>query len=144
MSAPAEENLDSAGISDDGEPDVAALFARLKEEVRRSGAAPGLHAQGDASLPPQEKAPAGRGQPTEAPRGSGTPAPATEQAAHGDDNGGRPRSSPLARRLASERGLDLGQVRGSGPGGRYHDRIGNMSQVVEDALNRNGRVDGKP
>ncbi|HZA17264.1 MAG TPA: hypothetical protein VE645_10315, partial [Pseudonocardiaceae bacterium] len=29
-------------------------------------------------------------------------------------------------------------------GGRYHDRIGNMSQVVEDALNRNGRVDGKP
>ncbi len=31
---------------------------------------------------------------------------------------GRPRSSPLARRLASERGLDLGAVQGSGPGGR--------------------------
>ncbi|MFN8582358.1 MAG: dihydrolipoamide acetyltransferase family protein [Gemmatimonadaceae bacterium] len=32
--------------------------------------------------------------------------------------GERPRSSPLARRLASERGLDLGAVQGSGPGGR--------------------------
>jgi hypothetical protein len=29
-------------------------------------------------------------------------------------------------------------------GGRYHDRIGNVSQLVEDALNRNGRVNGKP
>ena len=77
--------------------------------------------QGDASMPPQEKAPAG-GQPASAPRGSGTPAPATEQAPHGDENGGRQRSSPLARRLASERGLDLGQVRGSGPGGRIVKR----------------------
>jgi len=34
------------------------------------------------------------------------------------NGGGRARSSPLARRLASERGLDLGQLHGSGPGGR--------------------------
>src|SRR5688572_2691957 len=40
--------------------------------------------QGDASMPPQEKAPAGGGQPAPPPRGAGTPAPATEQAAHGD------------------------------------------------------------
>jgi len=39
-----------------------------------------------------------------------------------EENGGRPRSSPLARRLASDRGLDLGQVRGSGPGGRIIKR----------------------
>jgi pyruvate dehydrogenase E2 component (dihydrolipoamide acetyltransferase) len=32
--------------------------------------------------------------------------------------GARPRSSPLARRLAAERGVDLASVRGSGPGGR--------------------------
>ena len=38
------------------------------------------------------------------------------------ENGGRPRSSPLARRLASDRGLDLGQVQGSGPGGRIIKR----------------------
>lgn len=36
--------------------------------------------------------------------------------------GGRVRSSPLARRLASERGIDLSQVQGSGPGGRVIKR----------------------
>jgi len=30
----------------------------------------------------------------------------------------RPRASPLARRMARERGVDLGTLRGSGPGGR--------------------------
>lgn len=33
-------------------------------------------------------------------------------------DGRRPRSSPLARRLASERGIELSQLQGSGPGGR--------------------------
>src|SRR5581483_7967017 len=37
-------------------------------------------------------------------------------------NGGPVRSSPLARRLASERGMDLSQLRGSGPGGRIIKR----------------------
>jgi pyruvate dehydrogenase E2 component (dihydrolipoamide acetyltransferase) len=37
-------------------------------------------------------------------------------------DGERLRSSPLARRLASEQGLDLGQVQGSGPGGRIVKR----------------------
>lgn len=48
MPAPAEENPVSAGVSANGEPDVAALFERLKEEVRRSGAAPGVHGEGGA------------------------------------------------------------------------------------------------
>jgi len=42
-------------------------------------------------------------------------APAEEQ--QGAD-GHRPKASPLARRLAKERGLDLAQLQGSGPGGR--------------------------
>ncbi|MEO7367761.1 MAG: dihydrolipoamide acetyltransferase family protein, partial [Gemmatimonadaceae bacterium] len=33
-------------------------------------------------------------------------------------DGKRSRSSPLARRLASERGIELSQIQGSGPGGR--------------------------
>lgn len=33
-------------------------------------------------------------------------------------NGGPPRASPLVRKLASERGIDLRGLRGSGPGGR--------------------------
>jgi len=36
----------------------------------------------------------------------------------GSDGGGRPKASPLARRMAKEKGLDLSQVQGSGPGGR--------------------------
>ena len=33
-------------------------------------------------------------------------------------NGGRVKASPLARRIAKERGVDLGQLRGTGPEGR--------------------------
>jgi hypothetical protein len=42
-----DKNVRSAGISLNGAPDVAALFEQLKEEVRRSGAAPGERAAGD-------------------------------------------------------------------------------------------------
>ena len=48
MPAPSEESPVSAGLSANGDPDVAALFERLKEEVRRSGAAPGVHGEGGA------------------------------------------------------------------------------------------------
>ena len=51
MPAPDEENDVSAGISPNGDPvgtpDVAALFERLKEEVRRSGATPGAAGGGE-------------------------------------------------------------------------------------------------
>ena len=75
--------------------------------------------QGEASVPPQEKV-VSTAAPLHAPR---TPMPATgdhasEQARHADDNGGRVLASPLARRLASERGLEIDQLRGSGPNGR--------------------------
>lgn len=36
----------------------------------------------------------------------------------GARNGERVKASPLARRLAKERGIELGELRGSGPGGR--------------------------
>jgi len=49
MPAAPDENAVSAGVSGNGEPDVAAIFERLKEEVRRSGAAPGLHGEGGTS-----------------------------------------------------------------------------------------------
>jgi pyruvate dehydrogenase E2 component (dihydrolipoamide acetyltransferase) len=69
--------------------------------------------QGEASMPPQQKAPPGE-PPSGAQASGGRPA--------GGGNGGRLRSSPLARRLASERGVDLGQLSGSGPGGRIIKR----------------------
>ena len=49
-------------------------------------------------------------------------APPTEQAPHAAEPGARLRSSPLARRLASERGVALDQLQGSGPGGRIIKR----------------------
>ena len=71
-------------------------------------------AQGEASMPPQQKVP------------PGGPAVAPQRTAGGGSeaggNGGRQRSSPLARRLASERGVDLGSLSGSGPGGRIIKR----------------------
>jgi hypothetical protein len=41
------ENGELAGISSNGDVDVAALFEQLKQEVRRSGAAPGERGGGD-------------------------------------------------------------------------------------------------
>ncbi len=76
-------------------------------------------AQGEASAPPQQKVPAFR-MGTAAPKGQAppSPTPATEQPRDGGNGEGRARTSPLARRLARERGLDLQTVRGTGPGGR--------------------------
>ena len=68
--------------------------------------------QGEASTPPQQKTPSSGGAPP-APRPAAPPPPPPQA----EGNGGV-RSSPLARRLAREQGLDLGQMRGSGPGGR--------------------------
>ena len=53
---------------------------------------------------------------------------ASEQAGHASDTGGRHLASPLARRMASERGVDINQVRGSGPGGRI------IKRDVEEAM----------
>ena len=57
----------------------------------------------------------GAGQPA-----ASTPAPAPARPAPGPNGqqGGRVKASPLARRMAADRGIDLGSVAGSGPEGR--------------------------
>ena len=65
--------------------------------------------------PPQEKV-AASGPPAIAAQGA--PAPRADAG----NGGGRARSSPLARRIANERGLDISGVQGSGPGGRIIKR----------------------
>ena len=77
-------------------------------------------AQGEASTPTQQKA-AGASAPPQAPPPS-QPAAGAQPQQGAPTNGGRARSSPLARRLASERGIDLGAMQGSGPGGRIVKR----------------------
>jgi pyruvate dehydrogenase E2 component (dihydrolipoamide acetyltransferase) len=89
--------------------------------------------QGEASMPPQEKTPASASAPQRAAPGGGAGAAPRQPASDGGDgqsNGGRVRSSPLARRLASERGLDLAGVQGSGPGGRI------VKRDIEEAASR--------
>ncbi|MGI9076168.1 MAG: pyruvate dehydrogenase complex dihydrolipoamide acetyltransferase [Gemmatimonadaceae bacterium] len=62
------------------------------------------------------------------------PQPATEQPPHADSDGERPKSSPLARRLAFEKGMDLQNVRGSGPAGRIIKRDIEAAATVQVAV----------
>ncbi|HEY2897699.1 MAG TPA: dihydrolipoamide acetyltransferase family protein, partial [Gemmatimonadaceae bacterium] len=74
-----------------------------------------------AAVTPSEPSSESSSPPSQAPAPLQSPAaPVAQQASAptSGNGGGRARSSPLARRLASERGLDLGQLHGSGPGGR--------------------------
>ncbi|WP_037309863.1 pyruvate dehydrogenase complex dihydrolipoamide acetyltransferase [Ruegeria halocynthiae] len=63
-----------------------------------------------------EAAPAAAGNEAAAPAAPEAPAPAPAAPAKAD--GGRIFASPLARRIASQKGLDLTQISGSGPHGR--------------------------
>jgi pyruvate dehydrogenase E2 component (dihydrolipoamide acetyltransferase) len=115
-----DENIDAL-VASAGAPPAPAAEAKPAEpavaKAQEQAAAPSVpssvpqaaaQAQGGASVPPpQDKAP---------------PAAAPPAAAGSAGNGGPVRSSPLARRLASERGLDISQVQGSGPAGRIIKR----------------------
>jgi pyruvate dehydrogenase E2 component (dihydrolipoamide acetyltransferase) len=123
-----DENIDQI-VSQAGGGAAAAAPAQGAPQAAAASSAPATpdQSQGEASTPPPEQAPAAvaTAAPPQPPlpparpgvfRGgvSSTPAP---QSANG-----RQRSSPLARRLASERGIELSGVRGSGPGGRIVKR----------------------
>jgi len=127
--ATADENIDAL-IAGAGAPAPAAgapapekVVANQQETAGASSVPRSAEeSQGEASTPPQQKVadvpPAAPAQPSGAPRAPGAPsAPAGAAPAAGDV-----RSSPLARRLATERGLDLHSVQGSGPNGRIIKR----------------------
>lgn len=107
-----------------GEKDAVPEEAVAEGEERAGSPVPddADQAQGEASTPPQEKAPATRR--TAPPAGQAQRRGGGAGNGDGGDgaDGGRARSSPLARRLASERGVDLAEVQGSGPGGRIVKR----------------------
>src|SRR5690348_17040637 len=105
----------SAGAAQAAAPSQAAAPTREAAGASAVPRAPN-ESQGEAPTPPQQKVAAAP--PPTAHPGNGGGAP---RAAQPEGNGGV-RSSPLARRLAHEQGLDLGQLRGSGPGGRIIKR----------------------
>ncbi|HEX6251673.1 MAG TPA: 2-oxo acid dehydrogenase subunit E2, partial [Gemmatimonadaceae bacterium] len=121
----AEGNGDQRPPSDgDRQGQPAASAAQRRPERQPGGPAwpssipeaPG-QAQGEASMPPQERDRRGDARAVPRPRPA-EPASAKSEAKVSE----RVRSSPLARRLASERGVELDGVQGSGPGGRIVKR----------------------
>jgi pyruvate dehydrogenase E2 component (dihydrolipoamide acetyltransferase) len=119
----------------EGTQDVAvnqliAVMAQEGEDVKAAASAAGKGAATPAAAPspsptaaagpqaaapaPQVKAPPPPPVPAAAPKAAAAPAaPATNGHA-----GGRVFSSPLARRLAKDAGIDLGRIQGTGPHGR--------------------------
>ena len=84
-------------------------IARVGDPSEVTGDGAGAPREEPASTEPPPAAP-----PAETPAPAATTTPAT--AAAGAD--GRVKASPIARRIARERGLDLQALSGSGPGGR--------------------------
>jgi pyruvate dehydrogenase E2 component (dihydrolipoamide acetyltransferase) len=58
------------------------------------------------------------GEAASAPRGTPAPAPPAGEGSESAGDGGRVKASPVARRIAKEKGVDLATIEGSGPGGR--------------------------
>jgi pyruvate dehydrogenase E2 component (dihydrolipoamide acetyltransferase) len=89
---------------------VGAVIARIgdKDAVLQTAEAAGPVTAGDPPLPPVAKASSATVPPT---------VPSAATAANGNGSG-RVKASPLARRIASELGVDLAGLSGSGPGGR--------------------------
>ena len=121
----ADENIDALVSA---APAAAASNAAVEKTAEDAGvsAVPEASAesQGEASTPPQENVPAPAAAPAQPPlppraSGFGAVAVAPSPGVDAVSTDGRPsRSSPLARRLATEKGVDLAQIRGSGPNGR--------------------------
>jgi len=100
--------------------------------------------EGEASTPPQSATEgtakgAGTAPPSTARLTPPRPQPPPVQKGNGARPGAAPakagerkRTSPLARRLASERGIELGGIQGSGPGGRI------VKRDIENAKGKGG------
>jgi pyruvate dehydrogenase E2 component (dihydrolipoamide acetyltransferase) len=98
----------------------------IGQVIARIGAG-GEAAAGDAARAEatQQAEASGNGAPSEAAPAATTSATAEPPAAaaapaapSSEGNGGRAKASPVARRIARERGIDLSGLQGSGPGGR--------------------------
>ncbi|WP_108516032.1 pyruvate dehydrogenase complex dihydrolipoamide acetyltransferase [Bradyrhizobium algeriense] len=98
--------------------DIIAVLAGDGEDVKAAGAAP---APKTAEAPAAKPAPAAAAAPAPKPAATGpTQAAAPQAAASASQGNGHARifSSPLARRLAKDAGIDLSRINGSGPHGR--------------------------
>ena len=133
--------IDTDKVTQEVESDYAGVLLKITLE---SGEAPvgqtiayiGKEGEEVVEAPAPESAAASEPAP-EKPQPSATPTPAVPSAsasAEAHSNGGRIKASPLARRIARERGIDLSSLSGTGPDGRI---------VAEDVLAAIKRTVGK-
>jgi pyruvate dehydrogenase E2 component (dihydrolipoamide acetyltransferase) len=100
---------------------IGEVIARIGEpgETPAGGAAPAKATASAAAEPPSEDTPASPSAPPGTPGAEPATSPAEARPAPTPAAGdGRVKASPLARRIARDRGLDLTGLAGSGPGGR--------------------------
>ena len=111
------------GTQDVAVNDVIAVMAGDGEDVKAAGAAQPQKAEAKAEPKAEPKQGAKQETKAEAPKQDAAPAkpapqaPASAPAAQGNGHD-RTFSSPLARRLAKEAGIELARINGSGPHGR--------------------------
>ena len=122
-----QEPMRSTGPSQN---DAAVMTGGRETTATASDAAQAIPSTPSVNAPPQAP-PTGEPQPPQ------SSAPATAPT-------GPVRSSPLARRLASEKGLDLGAVHGSGPNGRIIKRDIEAASVAPAATPTGGAVASAP
>jgi pyruvate dehydrogenase E2 component (dihydrolipoamide acetyltransferase) len=118
-----------AVLGEKGE-DITELLAKAAAETPKAEAAPAPAAPAPAAEKKPAPAPVEPAKPAAAPRPAVAPAPVATAPSNG-----RSHASPLARRLAEERGIDVSRVRGSGPDGRV---------VKSDIENYSGGGGGMP
>src|SRR5438270_3643416 len=111
------------GTQDVAVNDVIAVMAGDGEDVKAAGAGAGKPApkpqdKPQEAAPPKAAAAPQAPAPKPAPSPVAAPAPAAATPAPQTNGRGRIFSSPLARRLAKEAGIELGRIVGSGPHGR--------------------------
>ncbi len=123
------------GTQDVAVNDVIAVLAGDGEDVKAAGSSAGAAKPAAAPAPapkpaaaPAAAAPAAAA----APKPAAAPAPQAASPAPQANGHGRIFSSPLARRLAKEAGIELGRIAGTGPHGRV------IARDVEEAKSGKG------
>jgi len=146
--------IDTDKVTQEVESDYAGVLLKITLE---SGEAPvgqtiayiGKAGEEVVEAPAPESAAASEPAP-EKPQPSATPTPAVPSAsasAEAHSNGGRIKASPLARRIARERGIDLSSLSGTGPDGRIvaeDVERGEVSKPAAAATVPTGEIESVP
>lgn len=145
--APVSGVLVRQGAAEGDEVDVGAVVGEIDESAEAPAGAPGQAASGPAAQAQPSSAPSAQADaPADtppAPPARATVVEAPPPAASPAPSNGDVRATPLARKLASERGVDLGQVHGTGAGGRIREQDV-LAWVQRGAAAASGPAAGTP